>query len=86
MQEADHALCDHQGMSDLERRGSSPPSRRQREQRAYRLVVATGVLSAIAVIGLVLALVGVVGGGIPVLAAILAVVCFIMLRRTVGAR
>jgi CHASE2 domain-containing sensor protein len=73
-------------MSEIDRRPPSPLSRRQREQRAYRLVVATGVLSAIAVIGLVLALVGVVGGGIPVVAAILAIVCFVMLRRTVGAR
>jgi hypothetical protein len=72
-------------MSDLERRSSSPVSRRQRERRAYQLVLATSVLSAIAVVGVVLAIVGVIGGTIPFLAAILAVVCGVLLRRTVSA-
>ena len=57
-------------------------SRREREQRAYRLVLATGALTAVAVIGIVLAIVGVIGGTIPVLAAVLAVVCALLLRRT----
>jgi hypothetical protein len=76
-----------QPMSDLERRpASSPTSRRRREQRAYRLVLATGALSAIAVVGAVLAIAGVIGGGIPFLAAVLAVVCGLLLRRTLSGR
>jgi hypothetical protein len=73
-------------MADLERRPSSHLSRRQRERRAYQLVVATGVLGAIAVVGIVLAIAGAIGGGVPVLAAILAVLCGLWLRRTLAAR
>ena len=69
-------------MSDLEPRSGGGLSRRQREQRAYRLVVASGALAAIAVVGFVLALVNVIGSTIPVLAAILAVICVVLLRRT----
>ena len=54
-------------MSDLERKSGSRPSRRQREQRAYTLVMAGGVF----------------GWTIPILAAILAVVCALLFRRTV---
>jgi len=73
-------------MADLERRPPSPLPRRRREQRAYRLVLATGVLGAIAVVGIVLAIAGVIGGGIPFLAAVLAVVCGLLLRRTLSGR
>ena len=69
-------------MSELEPRSRGRMSRREREQRAYRLVLATGALTAVAVIGIVLAIVGVIGGTIPVLAAVLAVVCALLLRRT----
>jgi hypothetical protein len=69
-------------MSDLERRRSTLP-RSARERRAYRLVVAGGAFGAIAVIGFVLAIAGVVGVGIPFLAAVLAVVCVLLFRRTV---
>jgi uncharacterized membrane protein len=71
-------------MSDLERRSGSKPSRKQREERAYRLVLASGVLTTIFVVGVVLAIVGVIGGTIPIVAAILAVVCVILLRRTLS--
>jgi hypothetical protein len=71
-------------MGDLERRSGSRLPRRAREQRAFRLVVATGALGVVAVVGLVLAIAGVMGLGIPLLAAILAVVCFLWLRRTLG--
>jgi len=75
------------GVSELDRRpASSPSSRRQREQRAYRLVLATGGFGAIAVIGAVLAIAGVIGGGIPFLAAVLAVVCGLLLRRALSGR
>ncbi len=71
-------------MSDLAPSGGRPPSRRSRERRAYNLVLAGGAASAVAVVGVVLAIVGIIGFGIPVLAAIIAVVCFLILRRTVS--
>jgi len=71
-------------MSDLTRGSGGPPSRRSREQRAFRLVVTGGVAGVIAVVGLVLAIAGVVGLGVPVIAAIVAAVCLFMVRRTVG--
>jgi len=67
-------------MSELESR----PSRRVREQRAYRFGIATAPFGLIAIVGLVLAVVGVTGGGWPVLAAIIALVCGLMFRRSVG--
>jgi hypothetical protein len=70
-------------MSDLERRSGNRPSRRQREQRAYNLVMASGVLGLVAVVTGLLALFTSFGWGIPVLAAILAVLCVVLLRRTV---
>jgi hypothetical protein len=70
-------------MNDLERRGSRLP-RRTREQRAYRLVLAGGAFGAVAVIGFVLAIAGVLGWGIPFIAAVLAVVCALLFRRTVN--
>jgi hypothetical protein len=71
-------------MSVPERRSGSRLTRREREQRAYRLVLATGGFSALFVAALVLSVVGVIGGGWAVLAAILAVLCGIALRRTLG--
>ena len=73
-------------MSDIERRSPSRLSRRAREQRAFRLVVATGGLGVIAVVGFVLAIAGVIGGFWPFVAAVLAVVCGLLLRRTLSAR
>ena len=52
-------------MADIESRPRSSLSRRTREQRAYRLVLATGALGVVAVVGLVLAIAGVIGLGIP---------------------
>ena len=69
---------------DLTRRSGGPPSRRSREKRAYQLAVTGGVAAAVAVIGVVLALVGVFGWGVPVLAAIVAAVCYFLFRRTVS--
>jgi hypothetical protein len=74
------------GMVDLERRSPSRLSRRQRERRAYQLTLATAGLGVVAVVGIVLAIANVIGGTIPVLAAILAVVCGLLLRRTVSGR
>ena len=71
-------------MSELERSGGSRLSRRAREDRAFRLVLASGALGTVAVVGLVLAVLGVVGAGLPILAAILAVVCGVLFRRSVS--
>jgi hypothetical protein len=73
-------------MADLERRPPSRLSRRQREQRAFRLVLATGVFGVVAVVGIVLAIAGAIGGGIPFLAAVLAVISGLLLRRTLSGR
>ena len=70
-------------MSDLTRSGGGPPSRRGREQRAYRMVVTGGVAAAVAVVGAVLAVFSVIGWMVPVLAAIVAVICVVLFRRSV---
>lgn len=59
-------------------------TRKQREDRAYKLVLATGASSTVAVISAILALTPFLGSGLPILAALIAVLCFIMLRRTLG--
>jgi hypothetical protein len=70
-------------MSDLTPRPDYKP-RRTREQRAYRLVMAGGIAGTVAVVGAVLAVVGVIGFGIPLLAAVVAAVCGLLFRRTVS--
>jgi hypothetical protein len=72
-------------MTDLSPRPNRTPSRRSREDRAYKLVLAGGTAAVVAVITFVLAIVGVLGGfGVPLLAALVAVVCGWMFRRTVS--
>jgi putative flippase GtrA len=66
------------------RPGRSPSSRRQREQRAYGLVLVGGTAAAVAVVGVILAVIGVVGGGLPLIAAIVAAVCALIFRGTVS--
>jgi hypothetical protein len=58
--------------------------RRTREQRAYRLVVAGGGAGVVAVAGFALAVAGVIGYGLPVLAAIVGVGCVLLFRRVVS--
>ena len=70
-------------MANLQKRGGYTP-RRAREQRAYRLVVTGGVAGTIGVVGIVLAAVGVIGFGIPIIALIVAVICVAMFRSTTG--
>jgi hypothetical protein len=71
-------------MSDISPRPNRTPSRRTREDRAYRLVLAGGAAGVVAVVTFVLAIVGVMGYGIPVLAALVAVLCGWLFRRTVS--
>ncbi|MBA2630512.1 MAG: hypothetical protein H0U84_05765 [Thermoleophilaceae bacterium] len=71
-------------MSDLSPRSGGPPSRRGREQRAYRLVIAGSTAAAVAVVGFVLAVVGVVGFGLPLIALVVAVVCGLIVQRTLA--
>ena len=73
-------------MSDLEPRGDRRLTRREREDRAYKLVLATGGLGAVAVVGAILATLDIIGGTLPLLAAVLAVICFILLRRMLSGR
>jgi putative flippase GtrA len=70
-------------MSDLQRRPSSTP-RRTREQRAFRYAMVGGGASVVAVVGVVLAILGVVGAGLPLAAAVVAAICFVLFRRTVS--
>ena len=59
-------------------------SRRKRESRAYTLVMVGGTAGVVAAVGLVLAIVGVVGLGLPLIAAIVAIVCLVLFKSTVG--
>jgi hypothetical protein len=61
-----------------------PPSRRTREQRAYTLVLGGSAAGTVAVVGFVLAIVGVIGYAIPLIAAVIAVICAWLFRRTVS--
>jgi hypothetical protein len=70
-------------MNSLEPRRRSNLSRSQKERRGYQLVVAGGVAAAVAVVGFILAIAGVIGGGIPLVAAVVAVICVILFRRLV---
>jgi hypothetical protein len=70
-------------MSDISKRSSHTP-RRTREQRAFRLVQIGGTAAVVAVIGLVLSILGVIGSGVWIAAAIVAVVCAILFRSTVS--
>jgi hypothetical protein len=71
-------------MSNIEPRRGSRLSRKQREQRAFRLVMAASVLGLLGTVGLVLAILTSFGAGLPILALVLAVICVVLLRRTVG--
>jgi hypothetical protein len=71
-------------MSGLEPRSGSRPTRRERERRAYRLTLATGATALAAVAGFVLALLDVIGAGLPFLLLVVAVVLGLMLRRALG--
>jgi hypothetical protein len=71
-------------VSGLTPSSGGPPSRRGRERRAYQLVVGGATATAIAVVGFVLAAIDVIGFGVPFIAAIVALVCGVLFRRTLG--
>lgn len=71
-------------MSNIEPRSGKRVSRKDREAKAFRLIAAGGTFGAIAVVGLLLAIVGIVGAGIPLLSGIAAVICLVLFRRSVG--
>ena len=71
-------------MSNLAPRGGGRLSRRQREQRAYRLVMVGGTAGVVTVVGAVLAIAGVIGAAIPFFAAVLTLICWLLFRRTVS--
>jgi putative flippase GtrA len=72
-------------MGDLSRRPDRTP-RRARERRAYQLVVVGGTAAVVALVGLVLAIAGVMGSGLWLIAAIVAAVCAVLFWRTVNTR
>ena len=67
-------------MADLQKR----PSRKVREQRAYRYGLATATFGFLAVFGGILAIVGIMGMGLPFLALVIAAVCGLLFWRTVS--
>ena len=71
-------------MSDLSRRPGNRLGRRERVDRAYQLVVAGGTAGAVAVVTGILAVVGILGWSLPVIALLVAVACFLLFRRTVS--
>ena len=71
-------------MSELPERRPDRTPRRVREQRAYRYAVTGGTAGLVAVVGLVLAIAGVIGSTLWVIAAIVAAVCAILFWRTVS--
>ena len=71
-------------MSDITPRPSNRPSRRQREQRAYQLSLATGASGLATVIVFVLAVVGITSFGLAFLLALLTGAFGYALKRTLG--
>jgi len=71
-------------MSDLTPRRGGGLSRRQREQRAYYLVLATGGLTVAAVVVLVLSIFTSVSFSLFILLAVLAAIAGYLLKRTLN--
>ena len=71
-------------MSDLEPRRRSGLSRKEREERAYKLVLATGGLGVLTIVLLVLAVVGIVGAGPVIVAGLATAGSGVLLRRTMS--
>jgi putative flippase GtrA len=71
-------------MSNLSRRPGSGLSRNARERRAFQFVVVGGTAAAIAAVTFVLAVIGVMGFGIFLLALVVAIASGVLFRRTTG--
>ena len=69
-------------MSDLEPRRRSRMSRKDRESRAYTLVLVTSGFLILTIVLFVLAVLGVVGGGLAVASGAITAGSGIALRRT----
>jgi Flp pilus assembly protein TadB len=61
-------------------------SRRDKEQRGYQLVVVGGGAGVVAAVGAMLAIIGVIGWGLPLVALVVAVICAFLFRRLVSSR
>jgi hypothetical protein len=72
-------------VANLQKRGSYTP-RRAREQRAFRLIVAGSAAGAVGVVSLVLAIAGVIGATLPIIALIVAALCWFGFSRSVAGR
>jgi putative flippase GtrA len=71
-------------VSDLTPSSGRRVSRSSRERRAYRLVLVGGTAAAVSVVTFVLAVAGVMGYGLFLISAIVAVVCGFLFRRSVA--
>jgi hypothetical protein len=69
-------------VSDLQKRGSYTP-RRVRERRAYQLAVGGAGAALVGVVATVLAVAGVIGATLPILAFVVAAICGLLFRRVV---
>jgi hypothetical protein len=72
-------------MANIQKRGSYTP-RRQRERRAYQLAVGGTTAGVAGGVGLVLAVVGVVSYGLPIILLIVAALCYVGFQRSVSGR
>jgi hypothetical protein len=69
-------------MANIQKRGGYTP-RRTREQRAYRLVVASGVSGVAGVVALVLSVAGAISALWPILLLIVCGLCVVGFRNSV---
>ena len=71
-------------MSHPTRRTPNRPSRRERETRAYRLTLATGVGAVATLVAAVLWIAGATGFGLVLLLAVLTAVAGYLMKRSLG--
>jgi hypothetical protein len=71
-------------MSSLRKQDKYVP-RRKRERRALRLIATGTIASVLAIVGLGLAIAGVISAALPILALVVVGACVYLFRRTVAA-
>ena len=71
-------------MNGLQKQGNYMP-RRKRERRALRLIATGTIASVLAIVGLGLAIAGVISAALPILALVVVGACVYLFRRTVAA-